>query len=219
MAAQLDALLATGVALDSPDFAARLDALSPVGATRQLYELPTRRNIGTVGDDLGQFTCSAAAGGSRARPADAASLPSDGPCVYMAGNSLGLLPKKARTLINEEMDVWGSRSAPLSHWPFFSLADIAPHSAVMGHFDHPHSRPWKDIDDHVTPALAALVGAESPSEVACTSTLTSNLHNLFVSFFRPEGNRTKILCEAKAFPSDQVRSFLPLADTSRKLML
>lgn len=114
MAAQLDALLATGVALDSPDFAARLDALSPVGATRELYELPTRRNIGTVGDDLGQFTCSAAAGGSRALPADAASLPSDGPCVYMAGNSLGLLPKKARTLINQEMDVWGSRSASLS---------------------------------------------------------------------------------------------------------
>ena len=43
-----------------------------------------------------------------------------------------------------------------------------------------------------------------------TSTLTSNLHNLFVTFFTPDNNRDdrkgrrKILCEAKAFPSDQV---------------
>jgi kynureninase len=88
--------------------------------------------------------------------------------------------------------------------------------AVVGHFDHPHGRPWKDIDQTVTPQLATLVGA-LPSEVACTSTLTSNLHNLFVSFFRPEkeGKRRKILVEGKAFPSDQVRS--PLAPQLRGL--
>lgn len=31
----------------------------------------------------------------------------------MAGNSLGLLPKEARLLINQELDVWGSRSVTL----------------------------------------------------------------------------------------------------------
>jgi kynureninase len=46
-----------------------------------------------------------------------------------------------------------------------------------------------------------LVGAE-PSEVVAMSSLTANLHAMLASFYRPQGERVKIVIEAGAFPSD-----------------
>ncbi|EJF65981.1 kynureninase [Dichomitus squalens LYAD-421 SS1] len=107
----------------------------------------------------------------------------DQPCTYLCGNSLGLLPKRAKKLVQEELEVWGTR-------------------AVEGHFDHPHGRSWMYIADTVHPYFADLVGA-SESEVACMGTLTANLHLMLNAFYKPTQDRYKILCEAKAFPSDQ----------------
>lgn len=107
---------------------------------------------------------------------------SDDP-IYFAGNSLGLMPIELRSLVQQELDVWADRG-------------------VMGHFSHPYKRPWKDIAELVQESMAKVVGAQT-SEVAVMGSLTSNLHTLLSTFYRPKGARTKILFERKAFPSDQ----------------
>jgi kynureninase len=101
--------------------------------------------------------------------------------IYFTGNSLGLQPKKAAVYLQEE----------LADWAKFG---------VEGHFLS--RRPWFSYHEQLTIMAANVVGA-LPIEVVVTHSLTTNLHLLMASFYRPEGKRTKILCEAKAFPSDQ----------------
>ncbi|KAH9934629.1 kynureninase [Fomitopsis serialis] len=105
------------------------------------------------------------------------------PCTYLCGNSLGVLPKRSKQLVEEELQVWATRG-------------------VEGHFDHPHGRDWMHIADFVHPLIAEIVGA-SESEVACMGTLTANLNLMMSTFYKPTKGRYKILCEARAFPSDQ----------------
>ncbi len=102
-------------------------------------------------------------------------------CLYFTGNSLGLQPKSTKEFVDQE----------LSDWAAFG---------VEGHF---HSkRPWYAYHEFLTDKTAKLVGAQ-PDEVVVTHSLTTNLHLLMVSFYRPTKERYKIICEAKAFPSDQ----------------
>lgn len=100
---------------------------------------------------------------------------------YFTGNSLGLQPRSTKEYILEELDAWAKYG-------------------VEGHFLA--KRPWFAYHENLTAKAAKIVGA-LPIEVVVTHSLTTNLHLLMVSFYRPAGKRTKILCEAKAFPSDQ----------------
>lgn len=101
--------------------------------------------------------------------------------IYFTGNSLGLQPIRAKEAIQQELDDWGEYG-------------------VDGHFEA--TNPWYSYHEPFKEKLAQIVGAKS-SEVTPMGGLTGNLHNLMVSFYRPVGKRVKILCEGKAFPSDQ----------------
>lgn len=101
--------------------------------------------------------------------------------IYFTGNSLGLQPKRTKNFVDEVMKDW---------------AELA----VEGHFYA--EKPWWDYHERLAQPLAKVVGA-LPEEVSVMNTLTVNLHLLMVSFYRPTKTRFKILCEEKAFPSDQ----------------
>jgi kynureninase len=101
--------------------------------------------------------------------------------IYFTGNSLGLQPKRTKKYIDEVMNDWANL-------------------AVEGHFYA--EKPWWDYHERFAIPLGKIVGAK-PSEVTVMNTLTVNLHLLMVSFYRPTKTRYKIICEEKAFPSDQ----------------
>ncbi len=101
--------------------------------------------------------------------------------AYFCGNSLGLQPRGARALVEEVLDKWAM-------------------DAVEGHFREP--APWMPYHALVREPLAAVVGAQ-PTEVVAMNSLTANLHLMLVSFYQPTIERTAILIEAGAFPSDR----------------
>ncbi len=105
----------------------------------------------------------------------------DAEMAYFCGNSLGLQPKGARACVDEVMDKW-------------------TRDAVEGHFLEP--APWMRYHALVRDGLADVVGAQ-PEEVVAMNSLTANLHLMMVSFYRPAGERSAILMEAGAFPSDR----------------
>lgn len=101
--------------------------------------------------------------------------------IYFTGNSLGLQPKRTKQYVDEVMTDWANL-------------------AVEGHFYS--DKPWWDYHERFAAPLSEIVGAK-PTEVTVMNTLTVNLHLLMVSFYRPTQKKFKIICEEKAFPSDQ----------------
>jgi kynureninase len=100
--------------------------------------------------------------------------------AYFAGNSLGLLPESARSVVDEIMTSWSTR-------------------AVEGHFTG--ENPWTEFAETLSAPMARIVGA-LPDETIVANTLTVNVHLLLLAFYRPTGNRTVLLTEHGPFPSD-----------------
>ena len=100
--------------------------------------------------------------------------------IYMDGNSLGLLSKRAEKTLLECLDDW--REWGIDGW-------------TQGR------HPWFNLSEQLGERIAPLFGAE-PQEVILTGSTTLNLHQLVATFFKPKGKRTKILADALTFPSD-----------------
>src|SRR2546422_11720466 len=102
------------------------------------------------------------------------------PLIYLAGNSLGLMPKSARQIVDQELDDW----------------------AKLGVDAHLEAKtPWNSYHETLREPTARLVGAK-PIEVICMNSLTVNIHLMMATFYRPTKSRFKILMEEPAFPSD-----------------
>jgi len=101
--------------------------------------------------------------------------------LYFAGHSLGLMPKRTRAYVEEELEAWSRE-------------------AVEGHFAG--ERPWMPYHELAAAPLARVAGARE-GEVVAMNSLSVNLHLLLVSFYRPTRARHRILIEEGAFPSDR----------------
>ncbi|MCC6725895.1 MAG: kynureninase [Saprospiraceae bacterium] len=100
--------------------------------------------------------------------------------LYFTGNSLGLQPHGVEKALRKELKNWRDYG-------------------VEGHFKG--DMPWMHYHKFLQGQSARLVGALE-SEVVVANTLTTNLHLLMASFYRPTKQRFKIIMEAGAFPSD-----------------
>lgn len=100
--------------------------------------------------------------------------------IYMDGNSLGLLSKRAEQSLLSTLDSW--KKYGIDGW-------------TQG------EHPWFYFSEALSKMCAPLVGA-SEEEVIITGSTTTNLHQLIASFYHPKGKRTKILADELNFPSD-----------------
>ncbi len=101
--------------------------------------------------------------------------------TYFLGNSLGLQPKSTQDEVLNIMEDW---------------ANFGVEGFFLG------ENPWLDYPKKLLPALSKILGAQE-NELVIMNHLTVNLHLLMISFYQPTATRFKIICEAKAFPSDQ----------------
>jgi len=100
--------------------------------------------------------------------------------IYLDGNSLGLLSKRAENSLLSILDSW--KTYGIDGW-------------TSGKY------PWFFLSEFLGEKMAPLVGAK-PNEVVVTGSTTVNMHQLVSTFYQPEGKKTKILADELNFPSD-----------------
>ncbi len=101
--------------------------------------------------------------------------------IYLDGNSLGLISRDAEQAVSRVVDQWKTY--------------------VIGGYSLDRPDSWFYMGEDLGTLSAPLVGAE-PDEVVVTGTTTVNLHQLLATFYRPAGNRRRIVATALDFPTD-----------------
>lgn len=100
--------------------------------------------------------------------------------LYLDGNSLGLMSKRAEKSVMDMMQSW--KELGVEGW-------------TTG------NHPWFFFSERLGEMSAALVGA-SPEEVIVTGSTTINLHQMAATFYQPVGKRTKVIATELDFPTD-----------------
>lgn len=100
--------------------------------------------------------------------------------IYMDGNSLGLLSKRAERSLLTSLEDWKNHG--IDGW-------------TKG------VQPWFYLSEKLAERMAPLVGA-AMDEIIVSGSTTTNLHQLVATFYKPTGTRTKILADELNFPSD-----------------
>ena len=100
--------------------------------------------------------------------------------IYLDGNSLGLLSKRAEQSVHTLLNSW--KDYGIDGWT---------------NGEHP----WFYFSEKLSAMCAPLIGAKS-EEVMLTGSTTTNLHQLLATFFKPTAARYKILADELNFPSD-----------------
>eukprot|EP01104_Vermistella_antarctica_P005293 TRINITY_DN15772_c0_g1_i1.p1 TRINITY_DN15772_c0_g1~~TRINITY_DN15772_c0_g1_i1.p1 ORF type:complete len:513 (+),score=63.12 TRINITY_DN15772_c0_g1_i1:85-1539(+) len=173
-----------GLSIESEAFANKLDSLDELSKYRAQFRIPNR-GLGGYSKHANPENSDAGVGEGEGKDAVIEGSEEDG--IYLCGNSLGLQPKNAQVYLNEEMEKWAA-------------------CGVEGHFHG--KRPWLNIDEFVHQSMAKVVGAKGGdkdgrgSEVAVMNSLTTNMHLLMLSFYKPTATRSKLMIEAGCFPSD-----------------
>jgi kynureninase len=85
-----------------------LDSCDPFSSTtRKLFEIPKKSNVMNKTHDPSKSIRESTAVSSLDNSINGKS--SDEDCLYFCGNSLGLMPRQTKDILNQELQVWSSR--------------------------------------------------------------------------------------------------------------
>lgn len=100
--------------------------------------------------------------------------------IYMDGNSLGLMSKRAEASAVKLLNSW--KKYGIDGW-------------------EKGNNPWFFLSEQLSKEMAPLVGGK-PEEVIVTGSTTVNLHQVLTSFYKPDEHRYKIVGDELNFPTD-----------------